>query len=189
MDVKNTDNSYGIIAKLFHNIMFVLILGMIFLGKYMHDLPSDTPEQMLYKMSWYNDHKSFGILILVLVVFRLGWRMANPVPKAPDSMSKIEILSAHAMHMLLYIIMFVQPLFGWLMSSYGGHPVKFFGLELPALADKDKAMSEFFHEAHEVTAIILLLAFIVHAAAALFHYTFRRDGVFERMSFRTKKPD
>lgn len=189
MAVKNTDTSYGTVAKAFHWGMFLIILGMVIIGNYMHDLPADTPEQMVYKFGLYANHKSFGILILVLVILRLGWRMINPVPKMPDSMSRIESLSAHAMHMLLYIIMLVQPLFGWLMSSYGGHPVKFFGLDLPALADKDKAMGEFFHEAHELTAMLLIAAFSIHVGAALFHHYIRKDDVMDRMSLRPKKPD
>ena len=189
MAIKNTDTSYGTIAKAFHWSMFVLLLGMVILGNYMHDLPADTPEQMGYKFGLYDYHKSFGVLILLLVIFRLVWRRINPVPKMPDTMSRIDGLSAHAMHMLLYVIMFAQPLFGWLMSSYGGHPVKFFGLELPALADKDKAMGDFFHEAHEITALILVVAFVVHVAAALFHHYVRKDDVMERMSLRPEKSD
>lgn len=189
MALKNTDTSYGNLAKAFHWGMFLLLLGVLIVGNYMHELPADTPEQMGYKFGLYDNHKSFGILIMLLVVIRLGWRMMNPVPKMPDTMSKIEVASAHAMHMLLYVIMFAQPLFGWLMSSYGGHPVKFFGFTLPALADKDKAMGDLFHEAHEVTAGILVLAFIIHVAAALFHHFVRKDDVLIRMSPRPEKSD
>lgn len=189
MAAKNTDTSYGNIARAFHWGMFILLLGMVVVGIYMHDLPADTPEQMLHKFGLYDLHKSFGILILLLVTFRLGWRMINPVPKMPDTMSRIEKSSAHAMHMLLYAVMFAQPLFGWLMSSYGGHPVKFFGLGLPALADKDKAMSDIFLEAHEITAMLLVAAFSIHVGAALFHHYIRKDDVMERMSLRPKKSD
>ncbi|MBL4613027.1 MAG: cytochrome b [Emcibacter sp.] len=189
MALKNTDTSYGSLSKAFHWGMFLILLGLFIVGKYMHGLPADTPEQMGYKFGLYDYHKSFGILIMALVVVRLGWRMINPALKMPGTMSKIEIASAHAMHMLLYVIMFAQPLFGWLMSSYGGHPVKFFGFMLPALADKDKAIGEFFHEAHEVTATILVVAFIIHVAAALFHHIVRKDDVLVRMSPRPQKSE
>lgn len=189
MTVKNTDTSYGTVAKAFHWGMFLLLLGMVILGLYMHELPADTPEQMGYKFGLYGIHKSFGILILALVVFRLGWRMVNPVPKMPDTMSRIESLSAHAMHILLYVIMFAQPMFGWLMSSYAGKPVKFFGIELPSLGDKDKLMGDFFHEAHEITALLLIAAFFIHVAAALFHHYVRKDDVMTRMSLRPEKSD
>lgn len=187
MDIKNTNTSYGSIAKLFHWGMFLIIAGILILGLYMGDLPKDTPEQMSYKYSLYDYHKSFGVLILLLVIARLGWRMKNPVPEMPDSMSKIEGLSAHAMHILLYVIMFAQPLSGWMMSNSAGIPVKFFGLEMPTLIDKDKAMSDFFHEAHEVVATLLMVAIAIHVAAALFHHFIRKDDVMERMSPHPKK--
>ncbi len=189
MTIKNTDNSYGNISKYFHWGMFVILLGLVILGSYMHELPDDTPDQMSYKMGLYDMHKSFGILILLLVVFRLGWRIINPVPKMSDSISKIESLSAHAMHLLLYGLMFALPIFGWLMSSYAGFPVKIFGMTLPSLADKDKAMGDFFHEAHEVGATLLIAAFIIHVAAALFHHFIRKDDVMSRMSLYKKKTE
>jgi len=188
MTVKNTDTSYGSIAKAFHWGMFLILVGLVAVGYYMADLPSDTPDQLGYKLGLFDLHKSFGILILLLVTLRLGWRMINPVPKMPDAMSRIERLSAHAMHMLLYVLLFAQPLFGWLMSSYGNHPVEFFGLGLPALADKDKAMGDFFQEAHETTAVLLIVAFAIHVAAALFHHYVRKDDVLDRMSLRPVKP-
>ena len=187
MAIRNTDTTYGSIAKAFHWGMFLILLALIIIGSYMSDLPADTPAQVTYKLGIYAYHKSFGILILVLVILRLGWRMINPVPKMPDTMSRLEALSAHAMHILLYIIMLVQPLFGWIMSSYAGRPVAFFGMELPALADKDKAMHHFFEEAHEVTAILLVAAFALHVAAALFHHFIRKDDVMLRMSPRPDK--
>jgi len=189
MALKNTDSSYGNMSKALHWGMFLILVGIIAVGYYMSDLPSDTPEQMGYKFGLYDLHKSFGILILFLVALRLIWRMINPVPKMPDSMSKIESLSAHAMHILLYVVMFAQPLFGWLMSSFGDHSVKFFGIPLPALVGKDKAMGDFFSDAHEITAILLIIFFVIHVAAALFHHFVRKDDVLLRMSLRPTKTD
>jgi len=181
MDIKNTGSSYGNVAKAFHWIMFLLLVGVVIIGYYMYGLPAETPEQRGYKFGLYGWHKSFGILVLLLVVLRLGWRIFNPPPKMPGSLSKIEACSAHAMHIMLYIVMFVQPLSGWLMSSLGGHSVKFFGLEIPALAGKDKAMQGIIHEVHEITAIVLIVLFVVHVAAALFHHYVRKDDVLRRM--------
>ncbi|MCF6197358.1 MAG: cytochrome b [Emcibacter sp.] len=189
MALKNTETSYGSLAKAFHWGMFILLAGLVILGNYMHGLPADTPDQMSYKFGLYDLHKSFGIMVLFLVVLRLIWRKMNPVPVMPDTMSKIENISAHAMHMLLYAIMFLQPIFGWLMSSYGGHPVKFFGLELPALVGQNKEIGELFEEIHEVTAGLLVTAFVVHVAAALYHHFVCKDDVMDRMSLRPKKSE
>jgi len=189
MGLKNTDTSYGHVAKAFHWIMFLMLAGMVIVGIYMHELPSETPEQASYKFGIYDMHKSFGLLVLILVALRLGWRMINPVPKMPDSMSRIESLSAHSMHILLYVLMFAQPITGWLMSSYGGHAVKFFGLQVPAVVGKDKPMSDIMHEAHEVIALLLIISFVIHVAASLFHHFVRKDDVLVRMSLHPGKSD
>ncbi|VAV97074.1 hypothetical protein MNBD_ALPHA02-330 [hydrothermal vent metagenome] len=189
MALKNTEISYGSVAKAFHWGMFIILAGLVILGNYMSDLPTDTPDQVSYKFDLYGLHKSFGILILFLVVLRLIWRKMNSVPKMPDTMSRLENVSAHAMHMLLYAIMLLQPVFGWLLSSYESNAVKFFGLELPALVGKNKEMGELFEELHEVTAGLLVTAFVVHVAAALYHHYVRKDDVMDRMSLRPKKPE
>ncbi|NOZ41743.1 MAG: cytochrome b [Alphaproteobacteria bacterium] len=187
MAVKNTNISYGSVAKAFHWGMFLILLGLVIIGYYMADLPGDTPEQLGYKTGVFDIHKSFGILILVLVILRLGWRMINPVPKMPGAVSKIEDLSARGAHMLLYLLMFVQPIFGWLLTSYDGYSVKFFGLDLPALVGKNKPVGEFFEEVHEVTAALLIIVFSLHVAAALFHHYIRKDDVLRRMSYRQEE--
>lgn len=182
MAIKNSDSSYGSVAKIFHWGMFLLILTLVVVGFYMHGLPADTPEQATYKFGFYDLHKAFGILALILVALRLGWRLSNPVPKMPENMRKIELFSAHAMHVLLYVLMFAQPISGWLRSSYGGHAVEMFGLKIPALVGKDKAMEHFFHEAHEVLAFALITAFFLHVGAGLYHHFVRKDDVLRRMS-------
>jgi len=181
MAARNTDHSYGFVAKAFHWGMFVILLGLVVLGMYMSDLSPETPEQMREKFSLYDWHRSFGLLILLLVVFRLGWRMINPVPKLPTATSRIEVLSAHIVHGLFYLLMFILPVTGWVMSSFLARPVKFFGLELPALAENNKAMGEVFEEIHEVIAFILIFVFVIHLGAALFHHFIRKDDVLLRM--------
>lgn len=189
MTLKNTDHSYGNIAKAFHWIMFLILSGLVIVGYYMSGLPTDSPAEVADKLALYDWHRSFGIVILFLVVLRLGWRLVNPVPKMPDSMSRIESFTAHAMHILLYLLMFAQPLSGWLMTSYSGRVVKFFGLEFPGLADKDKVMADFFHESHEIMAVLLIILFVVHVAAALFHHFIRKDDIMRRMSPHPSKPE
>lgn len=188
MAAKNSDHSYGYVAKAFHWGMFLILLGLVVLGIYMSDLSPETPDQMREKFAFYDWHRSFGLLILLLVVFRLGWRLINPVPKLPTATSRIEVLSAHIVHGLLYVMMFIQPITGWIMSSLLARPVKFFGLELPALADKNKDLGKVFEETHEIIGYILIFVFVIHMGAALFHHFIRKDDVLRRMVPGMDKP-
>jgi len=77
---------YTIVAITLHWVMAIAIIGMIFGGWYMSDLPDGAPGQyFLYQM-----HKSIGITILLLTVARILWRVMNPPPALPDDMKGLD---------------------------------------------------------------------------------------------------
>lgn len=73
MQILNTSNRYGFIAKVFHWIMALLIIGLLCLGLYMTGL-----QIGIQKLKYYGWHKELGILALWLVVLRIGWRLRVP---------------------------------------------------------------------------------------------------------------
>lgn len=76
--LKNTSSSYGLIAKLFHWLMGLVIIGMLIVGFYMTSMdPSDDKWQL------YFFHKSIGVIALVLVGLRLLWRVINTTLDLP----------------------------------------------------------------------------------------------------------
>ena len=76
MLIKNTPSQFGLLSKLLHWLIAILILGLIWLGWYMVDLT--------YYDKWYNDslhyHKSLGILALALALVKIGWHQYTPAP-------------------------------------------------------------------------------------------------------------
>jgi cytochrome b561 len=68
-------------------------------------------------MSW---HKWLGITILGLVALRLLWRLTHPAPPLPPTIPPWQRGAAHAVHVLLYGLMFAIPLSGWLYSADRG---------------------------------------------------------------------
>nr|VFJ42291.1 MAG: cytochrome b561 [Candidatus Kentron sp. FW] len=177
--LKNTRTSYGIIARIFHWLLFLMFCFMIVGGNMIAAMPRG-PE----KFEIIGAHKSLGVLILALVLLRLAWRLINETPEDAEGTSAIQNRIAHGVHWLLYGLMFAQPLTGIFMSQAAGYPVSFFGLfQLPALLDKNPPLAEFFHGAHGVVWILLLLVVIVHAGAALYHHFISKDDVLRRMGF------
>ena len=61
-------------------------------------------------------HKSVGITILALAVLRLAWRLFNPV-RCSRTAPRWQAITAHVSHFLLYALLFIMPVLGWLMSS------------------------------------------------------------------------
>lgn len=175
-----TPHKYPAALRALHWLIALLILGLIAVGWYMAGLPDDAPG----KFAFYPWHKSFGVLILLLVTLRLTIRWRSLIPELPAALSRFEAGAARWSHRLLYLLMFLVPLSGYTMSSAGGHPINFFGLEFAGLIPKNKPLAEFAHEAHEILAFTLLGLVLVHAAAAIKHRVVDRargGDVLERM--------
>lgn len=175
--LKNSTERYGSIAKGFHWALALVVLGMLPLGFYMVAL-----DPAPFKLALYGWHKSFGTLVLFLVVPRLIWRFAYGTPEHIATHARWERGVAHAAHGLLYLGMIGMPLSGWLMSSAGGFPHSFFGLfAMPDLTGKNKALFDLMRETHEISAFVLLAAVGLHGAGAFKHHVIDRDETLRRM--------
>src|SRR5262245_44825147 len=141
-----------------HWLIAAAILGMLVVGKYMHELP-DTDAN---KFALYQLHKSTGITILALTIVRVAWRLWHPAPPLPATMAVWERWAAHGSHFLLYALMLGLPLSGWLRVSTDrlGIPTLWYGLfEIPHFPVVSDRLTEWMHETHELlgNAMILLL--------------------------------
>jgi len=128
-------------------------------------------------------HKSVGMAVLLLTLGRIGWRLTHTPPRLPAAMPAWEKTAANAVHFLLYALMLILPLTGWLLSSNPERPrpIDWFGLfQIPVLpATSDIAHNA--HEAHELLGFLMAGLVLVHIAAALRHHFLLRDGVLARM--------
>ena len=169
--------SYTRTAKAFHWIMAILIGGLLVLGLYMQDLPLSPQKLELY--SW---HKWFGVTVFILVWFRLAWRRSHRPPDLSESLSPRLRYAAHVGHTLLYVLMILIPLSGWLMSSAKGFQTVWFGLvPIPDLIGKSRALGDLLQQVHKVLNIILMLTLAGHILAALWHHFVLKDDTLRRM--------
>ena len=176
MQLKNTLTRYGALAQLFHWVIVVLVITQFVLALRAEGL---SP---IKKIGVLATHKSIGITILMLAVLRLTWRLLNPVPPQPRGIPRWQELAAHVSHFLLYALLFITPVLGWLMSSARAFSVSWFGLvTLPDFIAPNRATFETLRDAHEIAATSLGVIAIVHAAAALKHHFLDRDDVLRRM--------
>ena len=89
MGIRNTKNNFGSLAKFFHWITVALILVMMALGIYMHEL-----ELSPLKFELYAFHKSLGMIVLTVVLLRLAWRKIDPPPIPISTISKKQAVLA-----------------------------------------------------------------------------------------------
>ena len=169
--------TYTPVAKGLHWLMAVMIIGLLVLGVYMHELPLSPQKLELY--SW---HKWFGVTVFLLVWLRLAWRVTHRPPALPESMSPLMQLAAHAGHFALYGLMIAIPMTGWLMSSAKGFQTVWFGvLPIPDLLGRDKDMGDLLQLLHKGLNILLMLTLAGHLGAALWHHFVLKDDTLRRM--------
>ncbi len=168
---------YNNTAITLHWLVVLLIFAAFPLGVYMHEL-SLSPT----KLQLYSYHKWLGITVLLLAVLRVVWRATHTPPALPDDMPRWQKIASHATHQLLYKLLFVIPLSGWLMSSAKGFKTVWFGvLPLPDLVGKDKVLGELLANVHASLNYLLLALVVLHIAAVLKHRLIDRDDVMNRM--------
>ena len=185
-------------AKILHWLIALAIFGMFALGWYMSDLPKEAPKQMAYDLfdwgvfTWqlseevsprtfyFNLHKSIGVTIFALVLFRIFWRFTHKPPAFLASYKAWEGKLAKNVHSLLYALMIALPLSGIIMAVASKYGIKWFGLELIGGLD-NTSLREVFKEVHEFVGIVILLVIIVHIIGALKHKFIDKDDTMKRM--------
>lgn len=176
---------YTSVAITLHWVIALAILGMIFGGWYMTDLPDGAPGQyFLYQM-----HKSVGITILLLTVARIIWRAMNPPPDLPDDMNGMEKTASHLVHLGFYGLMILLPLTGWLYSSVSVKldvpTVLYFAVSWPDVPFveglKTETASGVVNFVHSKLAWVTLALLALHVAGAVKHELSAEEGVLKRM--------
>jgi len=176
MIFKNSRDRFGLIAITLHWAMAILLIGLVCVGLYMVRLPISLDKLKLY--GW---HKEYGILALMLVMLRLGWRLGNVNPKL-TTLTWWERFAARSVHWLFYLFMIALPLSGWFITSAAGLPVSFFGLfVLPNLVAPNESERMFFEWVHEWLGYGLIFIFCCHVGAALKHHFINKDDILRRM--------
>jgi cytochrome b561 len=172
------EERYTRTAVLLHWLIAAAVLGQIAFGWYLQLVPRQTPDRTIF----VNFHKSTGLVIGVLIVFRLVWRLTHKPPPLPASMPAWERNAARANHVLLYACMLIMPVAGYTASNFSRFGVKFFNAVLfPPWGVDDKNIYAFFNGLHVATSYVFVALIVLHALAAFKHFVFPRHRILRRM--------
>lgn len=158
-----------------------LLLVLVAIGLNMVELPKGAERSAAYAL-----HKSFGMVALAFIVVRLSWRLHCPPPPHPG-IDAAERALANTMHRLLYLLLVLVPLTGFLSICFTQYPLAFFGLPLPKPGWPDPELNALFSLLHKGSLVTLGLAVCLHLAAVVRH-AWRRDGTLGRMLPRRRAP-
>lgn len=188
-------------AVVLHGVVGLIIIVMLVFGLYMSDIPRDLPkvesidlfdlgiytiqfsEALTPRTFYFNLHKSLGVTVLLLILFRVYWRLTHPAPEYPASMKPWEKTAADLVHKGLYLLMLAIPVTGILMSLYSKFGLLWFGIPLFEGLD-DPVLRDTFKEAHAVLAWIMIALIVLHVLAAIKHKVIDKDDIMARMSLR-----
>lgn len=178
---RNSADQWGIVSRILHWTMALLIIGMIIVGLYINSLP-DIP----FKFLLIGLHKSTGVIILGLVVFRLFWRLSQSVPTLPPMPQTHQFL-AKASVPVLYLFLFIMPISGIIMSQSFGYSISVYGwFTFPEIVGKNPEIGKLAAATHQLAGWILIGLIILHIVAAFYHQFCRKDYLLTRM-WRSKE--
>lgn len=129
----------------------------------------------------YDSHKLIGVTIFLIVLARLGYRLAHGAPASDRSLPSALTGLSHLVHWSIYVLLVAVPIGGYIGVSYYGALNVFDTIPLPPVTEKDEKFSEVIFGYHKLAAAILLALIGLHIAAAVYHRFIRKDRVVERM--------
>lgn len=179
MSIKNTPVKFGLISKLLHWTMAILLVGLFSIGLYMTGL--DYYDPLYHSLPWW--HKSFGLLVMGLLIFRYVWKLINKTPQPLRTHKKWEVFLAHILQNIFYGLILLIGISGYLISTAKGKSIEFFKLfEMPALLSEiNEGIADLIGEAHELLAILLAVLVVLHGLAAVKHHFIDKDETLKRM--------
>ena len=129
----------------------------------------------------YNGHKLMGVTILLIVLWRLGYRLRRGAPASEPTITAWQKAASALNHWGMYALLICAPVAGYIGISLFP-ALDIFGLfSLPGVVAPDKEAAKTAFAVHKGLVALLVLLIAVHVAAALFHYFIRKDNVLGRM--------
>ena len=172
---------YSRAARMLHWLTVALVAVQLPVGLYMTHRGNTLNVWDKLTGALYNGHKVIGVTILLVVLWRIAYRLTRGAPADEPTIEPWQRRASHLNHWGLYVLLICAPVAGYVGISLFP-ALDIFGLfSLPGVVapDKEAAKTAFF--VHGVLARLLLLLILVHVAAALFHYFVRKDNVLGRM--------
>lgn len=166
---------YPASIRIYHWLSAALIMALLAAGIYMTSF--DQGDMELFSRNLYFWHKSFGMLVLFIVLLRIINRLGKHLPKLPGTIPKRERVAAHVAHRAMYVLIVLIPLAGYAMSSAyeGSSGVHFFFVDLPELIPDNETVYEIASFLHEWLSYLLIALLAAHILGALKHRFFDKE--------------
>ncbi|MGF1690865.1 cytochrome b [Photobacterium kagoshimensis] len=179
--MRHTVNKYDPISILIHWTTALTVIGLFALGLWMVDLN--------YYSEWYKPaphwHKSIGLCLAAVTVFRLIWKQFAAHP--PIEGANWEKIGAKLAHTAIYLLLIGLFISGYLISTADGRAIVVFDwFSVPALGELFDNQADLAGDLHYYIAFTLIGLSALHALAALKHHFINKDNTLRKMLGVTK---
>ncbi len=189
--LQNTSARYGGITKFFHWLTALLILTAFPVGyiasemaHHIQDPSFDGSQNYLHWAAWlFSLHKTIGVSVFFTAVLRILWALTQRKPGLLHPERTFEVWAAETAHWLLYSLMVLVPLCGWIhhAATTGFAPIWWgFGQDLP-FVPKSQVVAALFGTLHWYAMLLLGATILAHVAGALKHHFIDYDSTLMRM--------
>ncbi|MEM1112781.1 MAG: cytochrome b [Pseudomonadota bacterium] len=168
LPLTNSTDKFGRLSRCLHWTTAILIIALVPMGIF----TSMIPEDLAWRQGYYVVHKTVGIVALILLAVRVLWHLfGSRRPGLDSDLKPWERFLAHVVHGLLYVLMLMLPITGFVMSTYGGKLSHFFIWDLPLWWGEDLEAIKPWGLFHKLALPFLFYAiFLAHVLGALKHY-------------------
>ena len=176
MSIFNSQKEYGLLAKLFHWITFVILIAQIPFGFYLVGLEfSDR------RIDLENIHILIGITVFYITLLRLIWKFFNSSPTDGNSFFKGQIIIAKINHFLLYLSIFTITISGILKKLYMGETLNFIFFKYGFKKD-NFVLADAYYEVHIYANYLLLALVSLHILAVIVHHFVFKDKILNKIT-------
>ena len=176
MKIFNSHNEYGLLAKLFHWITFIILIAQIPFGFYLVGLEFSDE-----RIELENIHILVGITVFYITLFRLIWKFFNPNPSENKSFFKGQVFLGKVNHFLLYLSIFTITISGILKKLYMGETLNFIFFKY-GLKKDNFILADAFYEVHIYANYLLLALVILHILAVVVHHLILKDKILSKIT-------
>lgn len=174
--LSDSSDRYTWLAIALHWVIALLVFALFAIGWNMVDLPRGPDRTFNFAL-----HKSLGLTVFGLALVRFMWRVFHRPPPYHESVTRWRVTLARSAHLLFYVLLFLQPVSGYLSSSFSGYAPRIYGIALPQWGWRDPPLNEFFTEIHVASSVMFIVLVSIHILGALSHAFDRSDGVLRRI--------
>ena len=173
---KEIKAKYPLSMRIYHWLVMLMVATLISVGYYMSGMEVSEEKWQIYYM-----HKSFGLLLLLIMLARIYNRWKSSVPKLPKSISIFDAKISSIVHYLLYIMLVIIPISGILMSVFGGRGLPFFFTTFFKDITRQENISGAFWIVHTKLPMILMILVGLHVLGSFKHLIVDKVNIFKRI--------